>query len=302
MNYRLLTRIAARVVLTFCNKTVGNFQVVMSDQNQDQDQDPRTDVFHRVLLNRLVFDENQIIQPSNEDLQYITGDDLSESYGSRGLSTILAESDWYDMAKVLRDFASKDQTVIASRTDQNLLEELLKRLESVPSIAIVKEKVNVETAQQYRVDWEEIEAAGQYQVNTDEQARNWSRPQCLLATELMSILNSPDPLVSYQEYKQRQFKISQEKRKRLRDRNAPVIEQVKQMGIWFPMPKQRQQWFDEEPHAARKLFEVVDRIRLQTKFTRMIQYIPRRKFTTAAVFNVDHNVQQLKKAFSHCFQ
>lgn len=267
----------------------------------NEDQDPRTETFYRLLLNRLVFNDEQVLPTSNETLQFVTGDELAESYGERPLSSIVSETDWYEMASLLRSHASQDADVIAAKQEQVCLEDLVIRLRALPSVATVQEKFGNEVAQQFRVDWEEIEAAQQHAVGVDEQTRKWTKAQCLAAIELLAVLNSPDPISSYKEYKTTETTRKREVRQRLRDVNRPIIEQVKRLGIWFPHLKDRQQWFDTDPAKARRLFEVVDRIRLYTKSTRMIQYIPKRKCTTNAMFIVDQNIVQLKRAFASYF-
>ncbi len=217
-----------------------------------------------------------------------TAEDLVETY--QNVIGFLTASEWDELA----DIVFNDNAIDLPQKDR-LYNEIISKLEIVPTYDIVERKLGQNVAETYLSCQEDIEDIHVCNICTDE--KNYSKQEIKDLVELVSIValvEKEQIIHAYKQYKLRKQQNNQKRREQNREANISLIQKVKDLSIWFPHIQDREKWF-KDPHTseiAPYFFERVDELKRVMKPERcLLQHIERKRLNHKNIQDLDRNIR-----------
>ena len=288
-------------------REISVFSLDISDMDDNSN---RLHEFYCELLNRILFDNKEFeeLVNSEDDLRYMTASDLSDSFYSFSLNTILNDSDWDTMAELIRNLANnvRNKKVLTVDQKQQLIGELIDRCKRLPHRKVVENKLGRKVAEEYQMWVEELEtnpltAGGRAEINvlSVDDSKRWNRQQVNASVQYVKMLASEDPVQQYIDYRRLQSQRNREQRIRLRKQNHDIIMEAARLHIWFPYTnnKEQQAWSRSMPKESKQLYRLMTQLRTSRPRHPLVQYIPKRKCTAKTMNDIHQNMNTLKRYF-----
>ena len=228
-----------------------------------------------------------------------TGGQLASIYAGN-LERLVKPEEW-DSASLRVITWQEDLDISSSSIDP--LDKILEDNPRFPSVGVVLDLLGIEAADTYRYGLEDIENFHQaYNKFPDERTeKGWNKTTCdravsLVVNVISKHLKDPEGMKgAYLEHMNALRTVSVERRRMLKCEDKR--KEAKMLGIWLPMQEDKPKWFSD---PRTKDFAVeFERLAAETMvkmkaLRSILQYIPRRKFTSDTVSDVRDNMERMR--------
>lgn len=228
-------------------------------------------------------------------------EDLALRYAPHLEALQMQDHDWHLIFSQVEKWWH-EQTVHSDDSERDKLwQEMVDRCGELPSYNETAEKLGVDIAETYLMNIECLESLPDAPDigECGRSNRAFSKAEIEEITTLVSILaigNKWDAVDEYEQHKRRLMRGKREKRDKLREQNEPFIERARSLQIWFPYPRQMNQWQTDVRTAPYYPLwtEMLSRVRKKLESeSGVMQYIRKRRLTAKSATDLPRNMENM---------
>lgn len=231
---------------------------------------------------------------------------LKEDYRASLVDRLFTDDDWETACQVVYTWQDQERSM-----EENTFDKVLTKYRRFPTIEHVDSVFGADRAEMYRSALEIIQDRDQQNKFPDEKYKGpWRKLDLDSTISVVTDVIAPnidDESAMAVAFSRHMGEIRARRKERIVMDSVDTKSRkqlARSLGIWFPITKELQKWRDcpKTTKLMKELEPIMIKVVRRMKLVRSyLQYIPRRKLTSAAVADLPANIDRMKtylKGFS----